>query len=93
MPHVMYGGVKYKQVRHAIQCMKCLDTIESKFLHDFKECSCKSVSIDGGIMDGNSIGGDLKNIEDRRMFCALVNGKEVWLPAYVINMLFSCGAY
>jgi hypothetical protein len=31
-----------------IRCKKCGDTIESKHRHDFRSCSCGSVSIDGG---------------------------------------------
>lgn len=31
-----------------IRCKKCGDIIESKSVHDFKYCSCKSVAVDGG---------------------------------------------
>ena len=31
-----------------IKCMKCEDTIQSMFRHDFKWCKCKSIAIDGG---------------------------------------------
>lgn len=31
-----------------IQCKKCGDIIESKTRHDFVECSCGSVAVDGG---------------------------------------------
>lgn len=30
-----------------IQCKKCKDIIESKHVHDFKWCSCKSIIVDG----------------------------------------------
>jgi hypothetical protein len=31
-----------------IQCNKCKDIIESKYTHDFKYCSCRTIFIDGG---------------------------------------------
>ena len=80
MSFIVYGGVKFRQTRHAIRCRKCLDIIESKFIHEFKCCSCNTVGIDGGILPGNRILGHIYDIEDRRMYCAIVKGKIVWLP-------------
>jgi len=80
MPFITYGGVKYTQVTHVIQCKKCLDIIESKHIHDFKECSCKSVGIDGGISDGNRILGNTSDIENRSMYCAVIQNKKVFMP-------------
>jgi hypothetical protein len=80
MRSLVYGGVTYSQVRHAIYCKLCKDTIESKHRHDFKWCSCGSIGIDGGIEEGNRIVGSIENIEQRSMYCASVNGKKVWLP-------------
>ena len=31
-----------------IKCRKCDDVIESKHVHDFKWCSCKTIAVDGG---------------------------------------------
>lgn len=31
-----------------IKCNHCGDVIESKTVHDYKECSCGSVAVDGG---------------------------------------------
>ena len=31
-----------------IQCLKCRDIIESKTRHDWAECSCGAVFVDGG---------------------------------------------
>jgi len=73
------------QIRHAIQCKKCLDTIESKSIHDFKWCSCRAVGIDGGISIGNSIIGNLSDIENRSMYCAIVEKKKIWLPQNIIE--------
>lgn len=39
-----------KIIRNAIQCTKCGDIIESTHVHDYKTCSCGSVSIDGGLL-------------------------------------------
>lgn len=35
-------------IKNAIQCKHCGDIIESTHLHDYKTCSCGSVSVDGG---------------------------------------------
>lgn len=35
-------------LRNAIKCNHCGDIIESTHVHDFKECSCKRVFVDGG---------------------------------------------
>jgi len=80
MPYIVYAGVKYTQVRHAIQCKKCLETIESKHIHDFKYCTCMAVGIDGGISAGNRILGSMSDIEDRSMYCAIIGNKKLWLP-------------
>ena len=38
-----------KLVRNAICCNECGDVIESKSRHDFVECSCGRVAVDGGL--------------------------------------------
>jgi hypothetical protein len=81
MPSIVYGGVRYSQIRHAIQCRKCSETIESKHRHDFKYCSCGSVAIDGGISSGNRILGDLADIEDRSVYCAVIEKKKIFITA------------
>ena len=88
MPSIIYGGVRYTQIRHAIQCKKCLEIVESKHLHDFKYCSCRAVGIDGGVSAGNRILGNLSDMEDRSMYCAVVQKKKIWLPQSVIKELF-----
>jgi hypothetical protein len=84
----MYAGLRYTQTRHAIQCRKCLETIESKHSRDFKYCSCKAVGIDGGISAGNRILGNLSDIENKSMYCAIVQKKKIWLPQTVIEEYF-----
>ena len=81
MPSIVYTGVRYTQTRHAIQCRKCLETIESNNIHDFKYCSCHAV----GISDGNRILGNLSDIEDRSMYCVIIKKKKIWLPQLAYN--------
>ena len=73
----MYGGVKYKKVRHAVRCKICKETIEclDTKAHDYKLCKCGVVGI-----DDERLIGDLKNMEDRSVYCAKVAGKTIWLP-------------
>ena len=85
MPSIVYGGVKYTQIRHAIQCKRCLETIESKDIHDFKYCSCGAVGIDGGMSEGNRILGNLADVEERSVYCANVGNKKLWLPHSVVE--------
>ena len=85
MSSIVYAGVKYIQRRHAIQCKKCLETIESNHTYDFKYCPCRAVGIDGGISDGNRILGNLSDIEDRRMYSVIVGKKKIWLPLDVTD--------
>ena len=88
MSSIVYGGLRYTQIRHAIQCRKCLETIESKDIHDFKHCSCMAVGIDGGISVGNRILGNASDIEVRSMYCANILKKKVWLPHRVVEEHF-----
>jgi hypothetical protein len=88
MPFILYAGVKYTQIRHAIQCRKCLETIESKNIHDLKYCSCGAVGIDGGISEGNRILGNLSDIEERSIYCANVLKQTFWLPHRVVEADF-----
>ena len=37
-----------KIIRNRIKCKKCGDIIESKSVHDFVECKCGAVAVDGG---------------------------------------------
>ena len=88
MPSIVYAGLRYTQIRHAIQCRKCLETIESKYIHDFKYCSCGAVAIDGGISEGNRSLGNLSDIEERSVYCANVLEKRIWLPHSVVEAHF-----
>ena len=88
MPSIEYDGLRYTQTSHAIKCRKCLETIESKHRHDFKYCSCRAVGIDGGIAAGNRILGNLSDIENKSMYCAIVQKKKIWLPQLAIGEHF-----
>jgi hypothetical protein len=89
MPSIIYGGVTYDQVRHAIYCKKCNITIESKHSHDFKVCKCGSAGIDGGIDDGNRILGNLFLLETRAIYRAIIDKKHVYLPKEILEKLFN----
>ena len=80
---LVYGGVKYKKVRHAVLCRICKETIESsdKYAHDYKLCTCGSVGI-----DNDRVIGSIENMEDRSVYCAKVNGKTLWLPEFAPPM-------
>ena len=36
-------------LRNRARCSACGDVIESKFRHDWVQCSCKGVFVDGGL--------------------------------------------
>ena len=38
----------YKIIRNSGKCLKCGDEIESKHRHDFVECKCGAIAVDGG---------------------------------------------
>jgi hypothetical protein len=89
MPAIIHEGITYQQSTHAVYCKQCKETIRSTSRHDFKQCSCGKVFIDGGISLGNRIGGNLADIEDRGTYFAMINGKKVWLPQEVIQKRFN----
>ena len=89
MPSIIYGGVEYIQVRHALYCKKCKDTIESKFIHDFKWCSCGAIGVDGGVSAGNHVLGDLASTETRSMYRATIGTLMVWLPQEIVEQDFN----
>jgi hypothetical protein len=89
MVTIKYGGVEYTQVRNAVHCTLCKDTIQSNHSRDFKMCICGSIGIDGGIEPGNRIIGDLENIESRRMYCAYFGKKIIWLPQDIVETIFA----
>lgn len=38
-----------KLIKNVIKCNHCGDVIISEYTHDFKTCSCGTVSVDGGL--------------------------------------------
>lgn len=80
MSTIIYGGVKYTQIRHAVYCIKSMETIESKYVHDYKTCRCGSVSIDSGIESGNRILGDPYLMENRSVYSTRIGTKIIMLP-------------
>ena len=57
-----------KLIRNAIKCNHCGDIIESKHRHDFKECKCGAVFIDGGLdycrVDFKNSPNDFENLSE-----------------------------
>ena len=78
---MIYGGVKYYKVRHALYCKKCFVTIEST--GSLVYCSCGAIGI-----DEDRILGNLEDMEDRSMYVATVRGKRVWLPESILYAQF-----
>ena len=37
-----------KILRNSAKCLKCGDELESTYCHDFKECTCGNIFVDGG---------------------------------------------
>lgn len=35
-------------MKNKAQCVKCKDIIESLYRHDFKQCKCGAIFVDGG---------------------------------------------
>ena len=54
-------------IKNMARCRKCLDIIESKSVHDFKECKCGAIFVDGG-RDYIRRGGYLEDIEELSIF-------------------------
>ena len=50
-------------VRNAARCRKCGDIIVSTYRHDFRECHCGAIFVDGG-HDYLRRGGNLEYFED-----------------------------
>ena len=78
---MIYGGVKYYKVRHALYCKKCFVTIEST--KSLMYCSCGAIGI-----DEDRILGNLEDMEDRSMYVATIRGRRVWAPQWVIEKNF-----
>ena len=89
MSTILFGGIKYKQIRHAVYCKLCTDTIESTSVHDCKFCKCGAVGVDGGIVPGNHILGNLAHAENRSMYRATLGTKMFWLPEGILRHHFS----
>ena len=45
-----------------LQCNKCKDIIESKHVHDFVECKCGAIFVDGGD-EYTRMGGEIEDIK------------------------------
>ncbi len=61
-----------------IRCKKCGDIIESKSVHDFKFCKCKSVAVDGG-HDYLRRLGDLEDWDDLSEYEVVEDNTTIWM--------------
>ena len=53
-------------IQNEAQCMKCGDIIVSKYVHDFVECRCGAIFVDGG-MEYLRRGGEDEDFIDRSL--------------------------
>lgn len=88
MPSHVYGGLRYVLCRNAVRCKLCGETIESRHVHDFKTCACKSASVDGGL-SYIRIGGNSKDMEPRFMWKTEGKCSVMWLPEEEVIRLWS----
>lgn len=49
--------------RNAARCINCNTTIESKHVHDFQWCPCKTIFVDGGLEHARR-GGNLDMLDE-----------------------------
>ena len=61
-----------------IRCKKCGDIIESKSVHDFKFCKCKSVAVDGGHEYLRRLG-DLEDWDDLSEYEVVEDNTTIWM--------------
>lgn len=52
-----------KLLANKARCRKCQDVIESKYTHDYKNCKCGAIMVDGGL-DYCRRGGNAEDLED-----------------------------
>jgi hypothetical protein len=65
--------------RNIIRCKLCGDVIESKSVHDFRECKCKKCYVDGG-HEYVRVGGE--NLEDIEFLT-----EYDYVPGYYVSYL------
>ena len=85
MNTILYGGLKYTKIHHAICCRLCKQIIRSTHLHDYKTCICGSISI-----DNDRVLGSKEHIDDRSIYVSEVRGKKIYIPhpSYLNNLLY-----
>ena len=61
-----------------IRCRKCGDIIESKSVHDFRSCKCRSVAVDGGHNYLRRVG-NLEDWEDLSEYEVIEDENTIWM--------------
>lgn len=71
--------------RHIVQCRHCKDVVETIDDHDFQECSCKKIAVDGGIQKGSRRLGLRSDVLDLSVW---VSEKGDVLPQEIAQRMF-----
>lgn len=82
-----YLGKTYVMKQHIVQCRHCKDILESKEDHDFQECSCRKIAIDGGIEKGARRLGRRSDVLDLSVWVSKENPHDI-LPQEVVQKIF-----
>lgn len=64
----MYCYEFMKLVKNSAQCLGCGDVIESKHRHDFVSCSCKNLSVDGGLSYARRLYHNPEDVKDLSVY-------------------------
>jgi tRNA(Ile2) C34 agmatinyltransferase TiaS len=56
--------IKMKLMTNKAQCKLCGDVIESKHVHDFRQCKCGEIAVDGGLEYARRVAKDPSNLID-----------------------------
>ncbi len=48
LPFQGHSTPRWRIIRNALRCKKCNDVIESHHRHDFVQCQCGAIFVDGG---------------------------------------------
>ena len=53
-----------KFIKNSAQCLRCGDILVSEHRHDFKQCSCGHLIVDGGLDYIRRAGTDIKELDE-----------------------------
>jgi hypothetical protein len=67
-----------KILSNVARCLVCGDIIESTHVHDYQECNCGEISIDGGTEYLKRSARNLMNLEDLSIVDEVEEGHQLW---------------